>query len=153
VTFLVKEINEKELEELIKSTKVVIVDFSATWCGPCKSLGKILESKVAPKLEGKKDIALVKIDIDQNRNLSSALQIQGVPTMMFFFGGKRIVFQTEKGQEDRIVGFLPNIDQVIMNLVDQLEKSDPNQGGGCDCCGGHGHDHDHDHECGPDHDT
>jgi thioredoxin 1 len=123
---MVKEIMEDELEAIIKSKKIVIVDFSATWCGPCKSLGKILESKVMPKLEGEEDVALVKIDIDKNQGIAQGLDVQGVPTMMFFFGGKRLVFQGEGDkQQDRIVGFDPNIDQVIFNVVEQLKGMDP----------------------------
>ena len=117
-----KEVNQTELDQIIKEKKIVIVDFSATWCGPCKNLGKILESKVVPKLEGKPDVTIVKVDIDQNRDLATALQIMGVPTMMFFFKGQRVVFEGRQGQEDRIVGFLPNIDEVIFSLVDNLEK-------------------------------
>ena len=120
---MVKEISEAELEKVIEEKDIVIVDFSATWCGPCKSLGKILEAKVVPKIKDDPQVELVKIDIDNSRNIAQALEIQGVPTMMFFFKGKRLVFDTGKGQEDRIVGFMPNIDEVIMNLVDQLKKN------------------------------
>ncbi|MHA1775678.1 MAG: hypothetical protein DRO88_08910 [Promethearchaeia archaeon] len=121
---MVKEITEDELDEYIKTKKIVIADFSAVWCGPCKTLGKILEEKVVPKLENRDDIALVKIDIDKNRGIAEGLQIMSVPTMMFFYKGQRIVFQGENGQnEDRIVGFSPNIDQVIFSLIEQLEKT------------------------------
>lgn len=124
IKIMVKEINEDELDEYIKNKKIVIVDFSAVWCGPCKSLGKILEEKVVPKLESRDDVALVKIDIDKNRGIAEGLQIMSVPSMMFFFKGQRIVFQGENGQnEDRIVGFSPNIDQVIFSLIEQLDKT------------------------------
>src|SRR6056297_2541009 len=112
---MTKEIMADELEKLIKQSeegnpKIIIVDFSAVWCGPCKGLGKALDTKVVPKLEGMEDVALVKIDIDKNRELAQSLNIRGVPTMMFFVEGKKVVFETERGQEDRIVGFNPQID-------------------------------------------
>jgi thioredoxin len=118
-----KEISAEELETTIKEKKIVVVDFSATWCGPCKSMGKVLDSKVVPKLKDDPEVALVKIDIDKNQQLAQALQVQGVPTMMFFFNGKRVMFQGEKGQEDRIVGFHPQIDQMVLAMVEQLKKT------------------------------
>lgn len=120
---MVKEISETELDGLVKSTKIVIVDFSAVWCGPCKNLGKILESKVMPQIESKPEIALVKIDIDKNKNLAQSLQVMSVPTIMIFFNGKRVVFQGEKGEQDRIVGLYPNIDEIIFSLIEELNSA------------------------------
>ena len=114
---------QDELEQLVQSTKILIVDFSATWCGPCKSLGKVLESKVMPKIKDDPDVKLVKLDIDKNQELAQGLQIMSVPCMMFFFNGQRLVFQTaENKQEDRIVGFDPKIDVVIFQLIEALKK-------------------------------
>lgn len=124
-TYMVHEINENELESLTKSKKIVIVDFSAVWCGPCKSIARILEAEVEPKLVDKPDVALVKIDIDKNKNLAQGLQILSVPTIMIFFHGKRVVLQGEKGQDDRIVGFHPKMGQILMDLVGHLEKMPP----------------------------
>ena len=121
---MVKEVNQDELEQLVQSTKILLVDFSATWCGPCKSLGKVLETKVMPKIKDDPDVKLVKIDIDKNQELAQGLQVMSVPCMMFFFNGQRLVFQTgEDGkQEDRIVGFDPNIDKVIFGLIEALKN-------------------------------
>jgi thioredoxin len=141
---MVREVMQDELEKLIHDKKIVIVDFSATWCGPCKSLGKVLETKIAPVYENDADVALVKVDIDKNQELAQALQVLSVPTMMFFFGGQRIVFQGEEGkQEDRIVGFDPNMDKILFSLVDELKKTPvPAHSDKCDC------EHDHDCDCG-----
>ena len=122
---MVHEINESELESLTKSKKIVIVDFSAVWCGPCKSIARILDAEVEPKMADKPDVVIVKIDIDKNKNLAQGLQILSVPTIMIFFHGKRVVLQGEKGQDDRIVGFHPKIGQILVDLVDHLEKLPP----------------------------
>jgi thioredoxin-like negative regulator of GroEL len=122
---MVKEVSQEELEQIVKDTKICVVDFSATWCGPCKSLSKVLEAKVVPHFENDPDVSLVKIDIDKNQELAQALNVMSVPSMMFFFNGQRLVFQDDSGkQQDRITGYDPNIDQVIFAVVEQL-KNDP----------------------------
>jgi len=72
-------------QELINGEKPVLVDFFATWCGPCIAMGPILK-EVASDIGEKARI--VKIDVDQNRGLASKMGIQGVPTFMLFQGGK-----------------------------------------------------------------
>lgn len=77
----IKQVNAEELEAMIASRdKPIVVDFFATWCGPCLLLAQELE-KVATDLgEG---IQILKLDVDQNSELSTRLQIQGLPTMIF----------------------------------------------------------------------
>lgn len=65
----------------------VIVDFWATWCGPCKQLGPSLEAAVKA---AKGKVKLVKIDVDQNQALAAQLRVQSVPTVYAFFGGRPV---------------------------------------------------------------
>ena len=71
-------------QEVLKSELPVVVDFFATWCGPCKMLAPILEQS-AKDFEGK--VKFVKIDIDQN-TIAENYQIQAVPTLKFFKNGE-----------------------------------------------------------------
>ena len=71
-------------DKLIQSEKPVLVDFFATWCGPCQMLGTILKEV---KESFKDRIAIIKIDVDKNEAIASHYQVKGVPTMILFQNG------------------------------------------------------------------
>lgn len=73
-----------KFNELIQSEKPVLVDFTATWCGPCKMMAPILQ-QVKDQL--KDEVTVVKIDIDRNPEITQHFAIQGVPTLMIFRQG------------------------------------------------------------------
>ncbi|GAA4962687.1 thioredoxin [Algibacter aquimarinus] len=75
---------KSNFNDIINSEKVVLVDFFATWCGPCKALMPIL-SEV--KDEVGDNVKIVKIDIDKNNPLALKYQVRSVPTMMLFVDG------------------------------------------------------------------
>ena len=72
---------------IINSETPVLVDFYATWCGPCKTLGPILE-KVKDELGD--GVKIVKIDVDKNQPLAAQYQVRGVPTMILYKNGKQV---------------------------------------------------------------
>lgn len=81
-----KIINQDMFEETI-SHGVVLVDFFATWCGPCKMLGPVLE-ELANDLNGKADI--VKVDVDKDQQLAMRFHVMSVPTMILFKDGQPV---------------------------------------------------------------
>jgi thioredoxin 1 len=72
--------------EVIKSEVPVLVDFSAAWCGPCKTLAPIVE-KLADELAGK--VKVGKVDTDESPQTSAKYGVKSIPTVMVFVGGER----------------------------------------------------------------
>jgi thioredoxin 1 len=71
--------------EVVKSGEPVLVDFFAEWCGPCKAMAPALEA-VASEMKGK--LKVVKVDVDQNPQITGQYRIQAMPTLMIFKNGK-----------------------------------------------------------------
>ncbi|HTM46586.1 MAG TPA: thioredoxin [Polyangiaceae bacterium] len=74
-------------QEVMASDKPVLVDFTATWCGPCKRLAPIVD-EVANELVGQ--VKVGKLDIDESPVIAGKLGVRGVPTLMLFKGGERV---------------------------------------------------------------
>ncbi|PQJ09447.1 thioredoxin [Flavipsychrobacter stenotrophus] len=72
-------------ETVINSDKPVLVDFFATWCGPCKMMAPILKD-VKDKMGD--DVKVLKIDVDKNQRLAAQFNVQGVPTLIVFKHGQ-----------------------------------------------------------------
>jgi thioredoxin 1 len=102
------EVNDASFDqEVLRSEQPVLVDFWATWCGPCKAIAPILEG-VAATYAGKLKVA--KVNVDENLATPGRFDIRGIPALLFFKGGK---------VTDQVVGYVPQdvIDEKIKKLL------------------------------------
>ena len=102
---MVKEINAEEYSEIVNSSNPVVMDFHATWCGPCKVLSPILE-ELDDEIEG---VEFVKLDVDQHPQIAGQNQVMGVPTVVILKDGE---------VKDRFVGVQPK--EVIKEKITSL---------------------------------
>ena len=86
--------------DLIKSHEVVLVDFYADWCGPCKMLTPVLK-QVKQQLGDQ--LRIVKIDVDKHPKLAATYKVRGVPTMLLFVAGKQVWRQSGLLSEKEII--------------------------------------------------
>jgi len=89
----------ENFDNVIKSEKLVLIDFFATWCGPCQTMHPILED-VAKNVGGR--VRIIKIDIDKNQELSAAYNVRSVPTIMIFKDGE-LKFRTSGVQQAEVL--------------------------------------------------
>ena len=74
-------------KDIINKDKPVLVDFFATWCGPCQTMTPILKEV---KEDLGDNVEIIKIDVDKNKALATKFQVRGVPTFMIFKKGKQV---------------------------------------------------------------
>ncbi|MBD9028412.1 MAG: thioredoxin [Prevotella sp.] len=75
----------ENFNDIINGNQLTLVDFFATWCGPCKQMHPVLEQLKASEGE---NLRIIKLDVDKNEALASAYRIQSVPTLMLFRNGE-----------------------------------------------------------------
>lgn len=76
-----------KFNEIINTNDLVLVDFYAEWCGPCKMMSPILQEVKATLQEA---VKIIKINVDQHQDLASHFMVRGVPTLMLFKEGKML---------------------------------------------------------------
>jgi thioredoxin 1 len=92
-------------DEVLKSDLPVLVDFWATWCGPCKMIAPIVE-EIAGEFAGKLKVG--KVDVDSNQQIAMQFGIRSIPTLLVFKGGKVV---------DQLIGALPK-----KTLIEKISK-------------------------------
>jgi|SRR6185295_12029204 thioredoxin 1 len=99
-------------EKVLNSATLVVVDFWAPWCGPCRMVAPILD-ELANEYDGK--IVVAKVNTDENPQWAMKYGVQGIPTMLFVKGGELV---------DRMVGAAPKpfIQQRVDNLLEAVKE-------------------------------
>lgn len=101
---MVQEINTENFDkEVVSHEGVIVVDFFANWCGPCRKMGPILE-EVEQDLNSK--VKFAKINTDDNLEMAKKYQVSGLPTLMVFKNGEPV---------ERMVGLMPK-NSIITNI-------------------------------------
>ncbi|MEM9922807.1 MAG: thioredoxin [Cyanobacteria bacterium P01_D01_bin.50] len=88
----VTTVPESDFDTLLKSENLLVVDFTATWCGPCRLVAPLMEQL---SQEYKESIKVVKIDVDQDKPLAKKYEVRTIPAVLYFKNGELV--ETIKG--------------------------------------------------------
>lgn len=101
----VKDLKEGNFEEAVKSSPKVLVDFWASWCGPCQMQGPVVEELA----EERNDIGVCKVNVDEEPSLAAKFQVTNIPSLVFFKEGRQV---------KKIIGFhsREEIEEILESL-------------------------------------
>ena len=101
---LIKHVSDASFEaDVLKASGLVLVDFWAEWCGPCKMIAPILD-EVSAAYEGKLNIA--KMNVDDNREIPAKFGIRGIPTLMLFRDGQLAATKVGALSKAQLIAFI-----------------------------------------------
>jgi len=100
------EISDTEFDDIVRKNRVVVIDFWAPWCPPCRAIAPILE-ELSREYEGR--VVMAKINVDQNREKAEEYGIGSIPTLLFFKEGRLV---------DKQIGATPK--RVIQEKIERL---------------------------------
>jgi len=101
-------VDRGSFEQLLQGCKVVVADFWAEWCGPCKMVEPIVE-ELARRFSGR--VAVTKVNVDENNDLAFEYGVMSIPTVIVFNGGREF---------KRFVGYYPGLAREIVKTVESL---------------------------------
>jgi len=102
----VVEMNSEAFEQALKSDKPVMIDFWASWCGPCMSLSPTID-KIASDNDGR--IIVGKVNVDNDSKLAQDYGIRGIPALLFFKGGELIDSINGSAEVEKIQGVIDKL--------------------------------------------
>jgi thioredoxin len=116
----VKNVGPGDFDAEVAGPGPVLVDFSASWCGPCRAMAPALEKFAASR----RDLGVVKVDIDEAPDIAGRYSVRSVPTLTLFVQGKPVAAQTGMMSEGQLARFVDqHLPAPARNPVDQ----DPNR--------------------------
>jgi thioredoxin 1 len=131
------DLTKETFEETIVNNDMVLIDFWADWCGPCKMFGPVYERVAADH----PDVVFAKVDTESERELAEYFNIRSIPTLMIFRDQIGIFSQPGALPEPALRDLIGQAQALDMEDVRrQIEEHAAHDGQG-----GHDHDHDHDH--------
>lgn len=94
-----------KFSEIISKDKLVLVNFFAEWCGPCKMMTPVLK-QVKDNLGER--VSIIKIDVDKNQSLAAKYQVRGVPTLLLFKNGQQVWRQSGMVPKNDLINLITN---------------------------------------------
>jgi len=123
-----------DLQTTLDNNNIVLIDFWASWCGPCRSFGPVYE-KVSEKHQ---DVKFMKVDTEKEQQLASLFQIQAIPTLAVFRDGLLLYRESGALPEAGLENLLEQVKKLDMEKVKaEMEKEHAEHTHDCENCGQH----------------